>query len=280
MILVLAKIKNPIGKLIILALLTWVLLAIGADAKSIEESLPAKAKTLVNNLSLSYPQFLNNQETLSLEHKLAGFAKDTSTQISILIIDDLLNLDPNDYATRLFNKWGIGTKETNQGVLILIKPTSDNGGRVIYISTGYGSEAVLPDASAKSIIEKIIKPNFKTKNYYQGLDQATSAIIEAFKTGGSKEIKAEEKVNPKAGLIFIFLSIAFWILLAEKFFKRLDSRTLGSKHHRRHSNDFDPPIFLGLGGGGFSGGSGGGFGGGFGGFGGGMSGGGGAGGDW
>lgn len=278
MILVLDKIKNSLGRLAIFAAITVIYFSLGVQSKPIEESLPAKPATLVNNISQTYPNFINREETLLLENKLASFAKDTSTQIAILITDDLLDLDPNDYATRLFNKWGIGTKSTNQGVLILIKPTSDNGGRVIYISTGYGSEAVLPDASAKLIIERIIKPNFKAGNYYQGLDQATTAIIEAFKTGGAKEIKSPSPTK-QAGIVFLLLSIVFWIAFAEMFMNRRNL-TYSSRGVSRRRNDFDPPIFFGFGGGGFSGGSGGGFGGGFGGFGGGMSGGGGAGGNW
>lgn len=272
--LILAKVKNYF----LFPLMALFLLATPLLAKSLEDKLPAKPVKLVTNLSLSQPDLLKPNEEQTLEYKLTKFSEETKVQIAILITDDLLDLDPNDYSTRIFNKWGIGTKDTNQGVLILIKPTEENGGRVIYISTGYGSEAIIPDASAKQIIEKIIKPNFQEGFYYQGLDKATDLMIEAFKSGNTAVLSsAKEDVNPRGVLIFILLSIVFWIFMAEKVLKNNRSLTLESRHHgtRGRSGDFIPPIFFGGGGGGFGSG-----GGGFGGFGGGMSGGGGAGGDW
>lgn len=268
--LTLDKFKNTV----LFTLMLLVFVVAPALAESLEDRLPAKPVKLVTNLSLAQPDLLAPSEAEALETKLAKFAEETKVQIAILITDDLLDLDPNDYSTRVFNKWGIGTKDTNQGVLILIKPTVENGGRVIYISTGYGSEAIIPDASAKQIIEKIIKPNFKEGFYYQGLDWATDLMIEAFKSGNTAVVSSPKNAtDPKWVMLFILLSMFFWIFMAEKIFKN-SSTTLGSRRHRR-SGDLFLPLFFG------GGGRGGGFGGGgFGGFGGGMSGGGGAGGSW
>jgi uncharacterized protein len=246
-------------------------------AKSIEDKLPNKPNELITNLSVSLPRFLSQEEKLSLENKLVEFANQTGVQIAILITDDLLELDPNDYSTRVFNKWGIGDK-TNRGILILIKPTSP---RVIYINTGYASEGYLPDASAKLIIERVLKPNFKQGLYYQGLDQATNVIIESFGTDVKKTTVPKDS---KLLMILLPLFIFFFVVLNEKFGSKRSSMTLGSRS-KHGSDDSIVPFLLGYGAGSIFGHRGGGDdhwggGGGFGGFGGGMSGGGGAGGDW
>jgi len=257
--------------------LILLLIYLPVAAKSIEERLPAKPSKLVTNLSQTEPDFLKPEENIALENKLVNFANTMGVQIAILITDDLFDLDPNDYSTRLFNKWGIGDK-ANHGVLILVKPTNP---RAIYINTGYGSEAYLPDASAKQIIEKSIKPNFKQGLYYQGLDQASDLIISAF---GDDIKKAPVEKDLTLPLIFLVVTIFLFVTANEIFGRKRSSLTLGSRRQKHVDNSFLPFLLgYGLGNlgrhsdnhfGGFGGG------GGFGGFGGGMSGGGGAGGDW
>lgn len=263
----------------ILLLICGILLICGTSpikaAKSITERLPAKPNHLVNNLSASSPQFLTAQETMALENKLTGFANEKNVQVTILITDDLLDLDPNDYVTRVFNKWGVGDQKTNQGVLVLVKPTQP---RQIYIGTGYGSEEFLPDITCKQIIEKIIKPQFQAGHYYQGLDQASDAIISVFSGNNSKP--AQDQVSP-FGLILLIVFMLMAMFLIERFGRNSSSVTLGPRHRHRYI-DTSPSIIPLIGLGSFRGGSdfGGGFGGGFGGFGGGHGGGGGAGGSW
>jgi uncharacterized protein len=271
--------KLVLNKYLLSLIILFSINIIPVTSKSIEERLPAKPSRLVNNLSSSYPRFLSNGESQLLESKLASFANAKGIQISVLIIDDLLDLEANEYTTRIFNKWGIGEKKTNLGVLILIKPVSP---RVIYIGTGYGSEAYLPDASCKRIIETIIKPSFKADSYYQGLNLATDTIMNAFDPSIKK---VQEESSPILPLILLVFFVLLFIITNELFGRNNSSLTLGpSRRYRRglDASDIALPLILGssfrshdssTGFGGFGGG-------GFGGFGGGMGGGGGAGGSW
>ena len=71
-------------------------------------------------------------------------------------------------------KWGIGQKELDNGILILIAVDD----RKLSINTGYGVEEFLTDARSKRIIDNTISPNFKKSEYYKGLNLATDQIIE------------------------------------------------------------------------------------------------------
>ena len=74
---------------------------------------------------------LSTQEADVLERKLVAFNDSTSTQIAIVIVRSLNGYDKADYAQRLAEKWGIGQKGLNNGVLILVKPkTADSRGEV------------------------------------------------------------------------------------------------------------------------------------------------------
>ena len=74
---------------------------------------------------------LNAEEVNALEQKLVAFNDSTSTQIAIVIVHHLKGYDKADYAQRLGEKWGIGQKGLNNGILILVKPkTADSKGEV------------------------------------------------------------------------------------------------------------------------------------------------------
>ena len=230
--------------------------------------------------------FLKQDEVASLENKLEDFARKTSTQIAIVIVPTLNGHDKSDYAVSLAEKWGIGQKGKDNGILILVKPKKGNQRGEIFISTGYGLEGVVPDAIAKRIVEVEVIPEFKNGNYYQGLVNATNTLMSLTKG----EFTAEEYAKAHGGsdssvigfFIFVVMIIVFSLISRAQRAKQytmghtktsfwtaflLGSMMGGS--YRGHYNNFSS------GSGGFGGGSGG-----FGGFGGGSFGGGGAGGSW
>ncbi|UPT68084.1 MAG: TPM domain-containing protein [Sphingobacteriales bacterium JAD_PAG50586_3] len=159
-------------------------------------------------------------------------------------------------------------KEKNNGILILVALND----RKIDIEVGYGLEDRVTDGLAKRVIENDIKPAFKQKNYYQGLDTATNTLIDMV----AGRYKAEAK-NDK-GLptpLIIFLVIMGIIILISIFGKNSGMGSSGGS-----GGGMGPIFWGGMGGGGSSWGGGGGGGSSFGGFGGGSFGGGGASGDW
>jgi len=228
---------------------------------------------------------LSSQEIFSLERKLVAFSDSTSTQIVIVIVSDLNGYDKADYAQRLGEKWGIGQKGLNNGLIILVKTQTQGSRGEVQIAQGYGLEGAIPDITCGQIIDNDILPAFRQAEYYRGLDKATSTIM-ALARGeysaaqyGKQIKKSVGKVAPAGIFIIVFIIIMilrnsgrsnhnnisrsglpFWLLL-------------GMMNSGRNSHDGSWGGFSG--GGGFGGGSGG-----FGGFGGGSFGGGGAGGSW
>jgi uncharacterized protein len=228
---------------------------------------------------------LSPEEVQALEAKLVAFNDSTSTQIAIVVVKSLNGYAKADYAQRLAEKWGVGQKGLNNGVLILVKPkTADSNGEV-QIAQGYGLEGAIPDITCGEIVDYEILPAFRNSNYYGGLDKATSTLMslargeysaaEYGKKGGARK---SSKDSP--GFFLIVVAIFVIILIFGK---------KGGGHNKNISSG-GLPLWLLLGamnsGRGSHGGSWGGFsgfgggGGGFGGFGGGSFGGGGAGGSW
>ena len=233
-----------------------------------------------------YAKILSVDELNTLEQKLRAYRDSTSNEIAIVIESSIDNYDIFTYAQELFVKWGIGTKENNNGALLLIVMDI----RQARIHVGKGLEPVLTDGRCGQIIRDIIKPSFKQEQYYEGITQSVRAMTGFI--GG--EFALKPKLNPEYSpksfvvpIIIFLLFIGFAVFSNFRTEKKIRNTMLlyGITYlAARKLLGLDRPSTSG--GGGWGGFTGGGFGGGsgggssFGGFGGGDSGGGGASGGW
>ncbi len=263
-------ISRMVNKHWLLAIGLWLTSVISVQASPLE-GIPKRPDPpkLVNNLSSS--KLLSPDEMDALETKLDAFANNTSNQITIVIIDSLYGNEPAEFCADILKTWGIGQKKLDNGLVILVKPTSP---RKVFISPGYGLEGAIPDATCEEIVQREIIPDFKHGDYYAGLNKATDVIMGLAKGeyNSSEYAKKGNNGSKATGLVFALIILLVVLLFSRRGGGR-GGMTIGG-----------PGIFFwggGLGGfGGGSGGFGGGGGGGFGGFGGGSGGGGGAGGSW
>jgi uncharacterized protein len=193
----------------------------------------------------------------------------TGTALVVATVEAVGDNDPNDYANRLYQAWGIGRKGQDKGVLFFLAMKE----RRVRIETGYGVEGILPDGLTGEILDRYALPAFREGDFGRGFREAMGAVarIVAQDAGvtltgvpapqGRPKGAEPAKANP---LQFLFLLAAIAFLLGTRRGRAMLPWLL---------------LLLMSGGGGRRGGGGGfgGFGGGgFGGFGGGMSGGGGA----
>ena len=222
---------------------------------------------------------LNASEQQQLERKLINYADTTSTQIVVATIASLQGEYIGTYAAEWAHKWGIGQAKEDNGVFILVAKED----RKLWIATGYGVEEKLTDLMSNRIIEEIITPYFKQGQYYAGLDQGTTAIIQVLQGTFQGTRPSGTGTGFSPGSIFLFIIIVFILLSFLSRNRRGGGRGGSGGRKSAAGSLLDVIILSSMGRGGFGGGSsGGGFGGGGfgGGFGGGGFGGGGAGGSW
>lgn len=216
---------------------------------------------------------LTQEQVSQLSVELRTLADTDGTQVVVLTVPTTGDEDIFSFSQRIATDWGIGQKENDNGVLMVVASQD----RKVRIHVGYGLEGRLTDALSKRIIEREILPEFRKGNWYGGISKGVTAIIQSVRG----EYKAPPAKSQRGGygwigtlLMFIFIVFMLsggrggrggcgplgWILLPA---------LMNMGGHSRHSGWSS--------GGGWSGG-GGGFGGG--GFGGGGFGGGGASGGW
>lgn len=234
-----------------------------------------------------FANIFTKQEVNALEKKLVRFNDTTSNQITIITVKSLGDYTPSMFAYEVGEKWKVGQKGFDNGIVLLIKPkmSAKDRGKA-YIAVGYGLEPVIPDAIAKRIVDNEMIPYFKQNQYYQGVNNATNVLMQ-FAAGEINAKNYGAKKNNSALLSLLPFIIIFIVILLMK-------NTGGRSHGiggRSSNSSLWTALLLGSmmnnsshsgSWGGFSGGSSGfgGGGGGFGGFGGGSFGGGGAGGSW
>ena len=227
---------------------------------------PLSPPRLYNNFSTL--KILNATEETEIEAILVKFEAETSNEIAVIVIDDLNDLEPWEYATEIGEEWGVGKAEEDNGIVLLIKPTEKKSRREVFISVGRGLESVIPDLTCYEIVQNELRPNFKNQAYFEGIKQAVKVLSELSK--GEYSHNKYSKKNKKRNFLSGIFSVLFILILVILLIKRGGGGTT-----------IVAAGFIGGFGRGFGGGFGGGSsGGGFGGFGGGSFGGGGSGGSW
>lgn len=261
------------------SLLSVLFVGVLALFSSAQDGIPNETNPpkLYNNFSKDLPDFLSASEAAQLEKDLEAFAKSTSNQIVVVVVDDLGGYEPWEFATKLGDKWKVGHEKEDNGIVLLIKPTKRNGRRETFIATGRGLEGAIPDYTCNQIVENELVPNFKKEEYYEGIKAALS-VLKSLSKGefnSDQYAKNNQKKDSLVKVIFVIIIIIVIVIALARGNKGGGGRgmTMGSR-----GIFFGSAFGGGYGGGGWGGGSSGS--GGFGGFGGGSFGGGGSGGSW
>ena len=174
------------------ALLAFATLALAADLpKSV-----GYVNDFAGRLSLS--------ERQALENRLRDYERATTNEVAVAIVESLDGESVDAYANRLFNSWGIGKKERNNGVLLLWAPVE----RKVRIEVGTGLGGAIPNTAALEIV-RTVTTLFRQEEYVRGLNAGVDAILARLGTDGPQyggsagpaEIPAESRPQENWPLI-------------------------------------------------------------------------------
>ncbi|MDP3875005.1 MAG: TPM domain-containing protein [bacterium] len=164
---------------------------------------PGKPSGFVND----FAGILRPETVFSLNQKLEQFSKDTSNEIVVVTISKLEDETIETYAEKLFQEWGIGKKQEDNGLLLLISLED----REMRIEVGYGLEPLVTDIESGRIIREILVPAFQSADYDGGISKALDAItglIGGEEIGPSLDSGSNNwsKFFPYAIFIFVYLA--------------------------------------------------------------------------
>ena len=127
--------------------------------------------------------FTRKQES-SLNELISGFEKESGMQMAVVTLDTFsMSRDhTSDAALNIYNAWGIGTKERNDGLLVTVV----KGYGYMRINTGSGTQQILSDATADSIMRASFFPSFADSNFYKGTRTGLNALMSYMRPNVSK----------------------------------------------------------------------------------------------
>ncbi|MDO8644640.1 MAG: TPM domain-containing protein [bacterium] len=152
---------------------------------------------------------LKSETKQSLADMAQRLDQSATVELAIVTIPSLEGDTVEDYAVKLFEKWGIGKKSKDNGLLFLIAPNE----RKARIEVGYGLEGELNDAKAARLLRDIFVPYAKEGNLNEGIIQTTGALYKIFTQG----ITVEEAVSQGnsfphwLGILFLLVTIYLFI---------------------------------------------------------------------
>lgn len=139
---------------------------------------------------------LEPDHELSINRKLGQLEESTGVEVAVVVVDSVDTPTPKDFATELFNRWGIGKEHSDNGMLILLVVAQ----RRLEMETGYGLENKLSDGWLKLMQITQMVPAFKKGNFSAGLQAGVDAVIEKLhaKPLGAAGLPAVPKPRPKS----------------------------------------------------------------------------------
>ncbi len=153
-----------------LSFLLIAILSIVLFVGCISQDIPSP-KGYVNDFANMIP----DDKERSLESFLVNYEQKTTNEIVVVTVETIGDKTIEDYTIHLAEKWKVGKKEKDNGVILLIAEKE----RKIRIEVGYGLEPVLTDAKAKLIIEREMTPLFKSGDYAAGIRAGANAVVAA-----------------------------------------------------------------------------------------------------
>jgi uncharacterized protein len=150
---------------------------------------------LENSYMVDKANVVHQDDVLVLNNLLKEIEDTTQVQIALVILPSIGDQIPKDFAVNLFQKWGIGNKDTDEGLLILFVMDQ----RRFEFEVGYGLEGTLPDILVRRIAEEFLVPKLKSKETTVGIYNTLLEIQRILNEDKSlseeeKEIRNQERI--------------------------------------------------------------------------------------
>lgn len=169
-----------------------------------------KAKDYVTD----YTNTLSQEQVLEISKVLGQVEKDKGYQVAVVIVPNLDGDYIEHFAVKLYEKFGLGTKEKDEGALFLISKDTHE----MRIEVGYGLEPVLTDGTTKYILDNVVRPDFKKGDYFSGIKNGVEGIKKVLDNGQPIQAEGRDSYSGNGNwfgiIIFIFvflINILGWL---------------------------------------------------------------------
>jgi uncharacterized protein len=171
------------------------------------ESLPNVRRQNATRYVVNPDNILSTATTDSIDAMLLALEKQTGIETVVAVVESIGDTECFDFCHSLLNSWGVGKKDKNNGLVILL--VTDQ--RCIQFYTGYGLEGDMPDATCKRIQTVTMLPYLKEGDWDSAMKSGLQAVCDILK-GSMTADDLEEEDDDTDVLIFFFICIALGIV--------------------------------------------------------------------
>jgi uncharacterized protein len=119
------------------------------------------------------PRALRTDTIARLNTAIGDLERTSGAEMAVVVVSSLDGLSVEEAAVKLFELWGIGKKNKDNGLLLLWS----TGDRRVRVEVGYGLEGTLPDGKVGAILDTYLIPSFKTGDFDRGLIDGVDALV-------------------------------------------------------------------------------------------------------
>ena len=167
----------------------------------------------------------------SLNSILVPLKEKGLAEVAVVALGSIGVEDPVDFRHRLFNHWGLGNQEANNGLLVLL--VKDQG--AIEIETGYGVEGLLPDAICKRVIENRMIPYFREGDFSKGMLEGVGAMALVLEGADPAEVTESDDIAAVIAMSVFLGGVFLLIVLAVAITRYLRRCPRCKKHTLKRS---------------------------------------------
>jgi len=202
------------------AILTFLILAFatGLFAETPEQVI--NPKSTANGWVSDMAQAISPADEQRLAGILSTLEEKRGVEMAVVTIRRTDGRNPKDFATDLFNRWGVGKKAQDNGVLVLLVTES----RRIEVETGYGVEDVLPDGKIGDILDRYVIPRFRQGDYGGGLVDGVREMSNVLMRQPELERDGEDTQSGGASFFTLLLFLAFVGVIGYFIYRRFQQR--------------------------------------------------------
>lgn len=170
-------------------------------------------------------------EEARLTEKLTALKAQSQRELVVVTLPDLQGYEISDYGYQLGRHWQLGTKDKNEGAMLIIAPKE----RKVRIEVGYGLEPVLTDGLSSLIINQQIVPRFKAGDMPGGIEVGTDAIIKQLTLPADQAAQIAAKAQKQDKNHGVPFGVVIWLIIFFLFFILPLLRRMGGSRHYRGS---------------------------------------------
>jgi uncharacterized protein len=160
---------------------------------------------------------LSEAEEMALQTELLKGLDSLGVSFVVVTHPTFCGLEPFEFATEVGDTWGVGRVGEDFGVVLAVRPRSEDADGQIFLATGRGTEGILTDAMSGRIIDRM-RPFLAEAAWYEGLHTGTAAVFEVLE-GKAISASGTGKQSPQLPwpafilLVFVFIVAPAWAIV-------------------------------------------------------------------